>query len=455
MKGLGRFLFGAILAFSFAASAVAAVAEAPAAKTGGAPCRVEIEAEPREAEVLLDGRPLAEYPGHAATEPGRQEVRLAPGDYVLEFSAPGYDTVLAPLAVREGDLNALVARSLSKTTGLALLKSDPAGAEITIDGVSYGTTPKLLADLPLGTWQATFSLPGYRETTIRFTLKDRAPVLAEARMVSDTATLRVTANVEGAKVKVNGAGRGVAPCTVERVPAGEIEVTASAPGYRDFTMRGRVAEGEELEIDAQLEPMPATLAVTSLPQKARVYLDNDYRGETPLELEGLKAGQHRLRVEKAGFDPMARNVTLARGAKATEEFRLKANTGRLAITSVPAGVTVFVDGVKAGETPAGETKDISGTLEIDGVAEGKRTLKFAKPGYFEKSAECEVKRGETTLQRVELQRRFIPNYEVVTATGSHKGVFVDETATEIKIETRPGITTTYLKADVLKHGALR
>ena len=61
--------------------------------------------------------------------------------------------------------------------------------------------------------------------------------------------------------------------------------------------------------------------IFSLPDKARVYLDNDYRGETPLELDGLKAGQHRLRVEKAGFDPMARNVTLARGAKATEEFR--------------------------------------------------------------------------------------------------------------------------------------
>ena len=37
-----------------------------------------------------------------------------------------------------------VARTLAKTTGLALLKSDPPGAEITIGGVSYGATPKLL-----------------------------------------------------------------------------------------------------------------------------------------------------------------------------------------------------------------------------------------------------------------------------------------------------------------------
>lgn len=437
-----------------ALAAVCAAAMLCGATPGVPPCRVEIEAEPREAEVRLDWRPLADCAGYAAPEPGRWEVRLAPGDYVLEFSAPGFDTVLAPLEVREGDLNALVARTLTKTTGLVLLKSDPPGAEITIDGVSYGTAPKLLADLPLGTWQATFSMPGYRETTIRFALKDRTPVLAAARMVSDTATVRVTANVDGAEVKVNGAARGTAPCTAERVPAGEVEIVASAPGYADFTMRGRVGEGEELDVEARLEPLPATLAVFSLPEKARVYLDNDYRGETPLEIGGIAAGAHQLRVEKAGFDPMARNVALGRGARATEEFRLQSNTGRLAITSVPAGVTVFVDGVKSGETPAGEVKDLSGTLEIDGVAEGKRTLKFAKPGYYEKSAECEVKRGETTLQRVELARRFIPDYEVVTATGSHKGMFVDETATEIKLETRPGITTTYPKENVTRHGAL-
>ena len=450
MKRLKRLFYFALLV-----GAAATGAGAPVAKPGAALCRVEIEAEPREAQVTLDRRPLADCAGYAATEPGRWEVRLAPGDYLLEFSAPGFDTALAQLSVREGDSNALVARTLAKTTGLALLKSDPPGAEITIGGVSYGATPKLLTDLPLGTWQATFSMPGFRETTIQFTLKDRTPVQAEARLLSDTATVKITANVEGAAVKVNGAARGVAPCTVERVPAGEIEITASAPGYADFTMRGRVGEGEELEVAAQLDPLPATLAVFSMPEKARVYLDNDYRGETPLEIDRLKAGPHRLRVEKAGFDPMARNVTLARGAKATEEFRLKANTGRLAITSVPAGVTVFVDGVKAGETPSGETKDLSGTLEIEGVAEGKRTLKFAKPGYFEKSAECEVKRGETTLQRIELARRFIPDYEVVTATGSHKGVFVDETATEIRIETRPGITTAYPKENVTKHGPLK
>lgn len=428
------------------------------ARGGGAvmlpACRVSIEAEPANAEMALDWRPLAECPNAQATESGKWEVRLEPGDYVVHFSAPGYNPETAELHVRQGDANALVARTLTKTTGLALLKSDPPGAEITIDGVSFGSTPRLVADLPLGTWQATFSLPGFKDQTLQIALKDRTPVVAEARLASDTATLVISSNVEGAQIKVNGAIRGTAPCTVERLPAGEILIEATAPGYRDFAQRGRVGEAEELSVEVRLEPLPSSLDIHSLPAGARVYLDNNYSGVTPLSIKTLQPGTHRIRVEKDGFDPMARTVTLGRGDKAAEEFRLKSNTGMLSVTSIPAGVAVYIDGVKRGETPVGEVRNLSGVLEISGVAEGAHKLEFVKPGYFKKDGECQVRRGETVIQRVELKRRFIPDYEVVTETGSHKGSLVEISATAIRIETRPGVVSTYSLANVTRHGPL-
>jgi len=442
---------------AFAALALAARPSWAARQTEPAlpPCRVSVEVEPREAQVAIDRRPLSELPGYASDEQGRYEVRLAPGDHFAEISAPGFDTAVVPLPIRDGEGNAILARSLEKTTGLALLRSDPPGATIQIGGVSYGTTPKLIRDLPLGTWQATFTLPGYKEATIQFSLKDRTPVAADASLTSDTATLVISASVPDAEIRVNGVARGKAPCRVERIPAGDIIVEATAPGYKDFLQLGKVGEGETATIEARMEELPATLSVYSLPEGARVYVDDNFRGETPLDIEGLAPGDHRIRVERSGFDPMARTVSLTRGNSAAEEFRLKANTGRLSITSVPAGVTVYVDGVKLGETPTSEVKDLSGVLELDGISAGTRNLKFAKPGYYGKSAECTVRRGETTLQRVELQRRFIPDYEVVTETGPHRGVLVSVTAEAVRIETRPGIVNAYQLDKVVSHGPLK
>lgn len=442
------FCGSAVMAMALALTAPGAGLELPS-------CLVSIEAEPQNAEVLIDWKPVLEWPGAVAAGQGKWTLRLAPGDYVAHFGAPLHEPTTAELHIREGDANALLARSLEKTTGLALLKSDPPGADITIGGVSFGTAPRLVTDLPLGTWQATFSLPGCKEQTVQFTLKDRVPVQALARLSTDTATLVVTSNVEGAEIRVNGAIRGTAPCTVGRVPAGEIVIEARAPGYRDYVQRSRVGEAERLEVVARLEPLPASIAIHSLPGGARVYLDNSYRGETPMVIDDLAHGTHRLRVEKDGFDPMARTVALKLGENATEEFRLKSNTGMLSVTSVPAGVSVYVDGAKMGETPAGDVKDLSGVLEIGGIAEGTHKLEFVKPGFYKQDAECKVKRGETVIRRVELKRRFIPNYAVDTETGRHTGVFVTETATEIKLETRPGITTTYKKGSILGHGPLK
>ena len=438
----------ALVAVVMAAPVVAAVPAQPA-------CRVEIEADPAGAEILLDHKPLADWPGAMSVEPGKWEVRLDPGDYLVGFKAEDYDPATAPLRVRQGDARALVARTLAKTTGLALLTSDPPEAEITIDGVSFGRTPRMISDLALGTWQATFSLPSFKAQTLQFTLKDRTPVAVAAKLSSDSATLEIVANVADAEISVNGAPRGRAPCTVERIPAGEVVIEAKAHGYRDFTLKVRVGEAERLPVDVRMEPLPASLSVYSIPVGARVYIDNNYRGESSLTLDDLAPGVHRIRVEKDGFDPMARTVSLGRGDSATEEFRLRANTGKLSITSVPAGVTVFVDGVKSGETPPGEVKDLSGVLEIDSVAEGPHSLKFSKPGYYEKSAECLVRRGETTLQRIELARQFIPDYEVVTETGAHKGIFLSITPTAVRMETSPGVVSQYPILNIISHGPLK
>lgn len=406
---------------------------------------LSIEATPASAKVFIDRRDMGNAPLSA---------QLPPGDHFVEVTSDGFTPDRATVRIVENETysHSVVLR---QTTGIALLTSDPPGAEVTIGGVSYGKTPCLVSDLVLGTYQATLFLGGYRETKVQFVLADRVPVKASASLVSDTATLDVTCNVDDAEIKVNGIIRGTAPCLVERIPAGDVIIEATCPGYKPYTQMTKLGEAEVLKVDIKLEVQPAVLKVVSIPDKARVYFDNEFKGETPFTLEGVAPGEHRVRVEKTGHDPVARTITLAAGDEGTEEFRLKSNTGMLTVISEPEGVSVFIDGAKVGETPASETKGLSLQYEIDGLADGKHILKFVKPGYFDKSGECEVKRGESTPLRVVLQRRFIPDYEVVTATGSHKGVLDSISGGVIRIETSPGVFKTYQVDDVISHGKLK
>jgi PEGA domain len=110
----------------------------------------------------------------------------------------------------------------------------------------------------------------------------------------------------------------------------------------------------------RLAPPPATLpaasdgsvTVTSRPDGARVSIDGAPRGVTPLKAT-LAIGQHTIEVE-SGESRYSVPVTVEAGVSLSQYFDLAGpppSTGRLEVTSDPAGAEVVIDGTIKGTTP--------------------------------------------------------------------------------------------------------
>ncbi len=423
--------------------APASAAQPPKPEPAG---MLSIETTPPHADVFVDRVNRAQAPA---------ELSLRPGRHLVTLRCEGYKPEHRSVVIDDGGRTSLNVQ-LAKITGILIAVSDPPGAEVTVDGVSYGTTPALVTALPLGTYKITFSLAGYKTKTVEVSVKDRTPVKASVSLTSDTATLEVACDIPDVEISLNGVPRGTAPCTIDRIPAGEVELSASAKGYKPYIRKMRLSEGELQAITVQLEVRPASLKVVSIPDKARVYIDNAFSGTTPLDVAEIDAGAHRVRVEMKGYDPNARNIELKPGEQTVEEFRLASNTGSILLTTNPDGVEVLIDGVKVGKTtPAvDQGQGISAPYTVDGLSAGTHTLKLVRPGYKDASKDVEIVRGETATINVNLQRRFIPNYEVVTAQGTFKGVFDSVSPDGITLETHPGVMTLYRKQDIISHRRL-
>jgi hypothetical protein len=405
-----------------------------------------IETTPPHADVFVDRVNRAQAPA---------ELSLRPGQHLVTLRCEGYRPEHRTVTIDDGGRTSLNVQ-LSKITGILIAASEPAGAEVTIDGISYGATPALVTALPLGTYKLNFALAGYKTKTIEVSVKDRTPVKAFVSLTSDTATLNIACDLPDVAISLNGIPRGTAPCTIDRIPAGDAELSATAKGYKPFMQKLRLGEGETQTVTIQLEIQPASLKVVSIPENARVYVDNNFRGTTPLDIPAIDAGPHRVRVEQQGYDPNARNIELQPGEATVEEFRLASNTGTVLLTTEPDGVTVIVDGKEVGKTPPAKDQGqgISAPYPIEGLSTGNHEIKFVKPGFYEKKQEVSVERGQTTTVSAKLPRKFIPNYEVTTAQGSFKGVFESFTDEGITLETRPGVTTLFLKQNIISHRRL-
>ena len=405
-----------------------------------------IETTPPHADVFVDRVNRAQAPA---------ELSLRPGQHLVTLRCEGYRPEHRTVTIDDGGRTSLNVQ-LTKITGILIAASEPAGAEVTIDDISYGKTPALVTALPLGTYKLNFSLAGYKSKTIEVAVKDRTPVKAMVSLTSDTATLKIACDLPDVAVSLNGIPRGTAPCSIDRIPAGDVELSATAKGYKPFLQKLKLGEGETQSVTIQLEIQPASLKVVSIPDKARVYIDNNFRGTTPLDIPAIDAGPHRVRVEQQGYDPNARNIELSPGEATVEEFRLSSNTGTVLLTTEPDGVTVLVDGKEVGKTPPAKDQGqgISAPYTIEGLSTGEHELKFVKPGFYERKQQVSVARGETSTVNVKLPRKFIPNYEVTTAQGTFKGVFESATEEGITLETRPGVTTLFLKQNIVSHRRL-
>ena len=422
--------------------ATAAKVEAPPPVT-----HVAITTEPVDAEVFVDRKLRGSSPV-ALTD-------LTPGKHLITVSETGYNTAYRTINVIEGARLA-VDITLDRLLGLVFVQSAPTGADIVIDGAHRGRTPQLVTDLPLGDYRIELSAPGYQPATVPLYIRDRTPQGITTKLRLDAAALTIESDPPGASVSVNGIDQGQAPCRVDRVPEGTATIDVTADGYHPYQQKLRLTAGDDQSLMARLRPIPGALRIVSQPVGARIYVDNQFRGVAPVALADLKPGTYRVRAELDAHDATARSVTVTRAANLIEEFRMTPNCGTVILTTEPAGATAFIDDKQAGTSMAkvDQTDRVSEPLTIKLVKVGPHELRVTAKGYFDRTIPLTIERNKTVTLHAKLKRRFIPDFEVKTASKTYTGVLIRIGTEFILLESAPGVTTRIPLNEVLSRRVL-
>ena len=99
--------------------------------------------------------------------------------------------------IATGSAPAMVSQQLSsesiaqKTYGKVDIKSDPSGADILIDLVEYGVTPKIIENIETGPRDIILNYPGYERLQKRIMVKENEPVLISEYLVPKTGNLSI------------------------------------------------------------------------------------------------------------------------------------------------------------------------------------------------------------------------------------------------------------------------
>jgi len=143
-------------------------------------------------------------------------------------------------------------------------------------------------------------------------------------------------------------------------------------------------------------PPPAyygRIIATSHPQGAKVYLDNVYRGTTPLNLDRVATGQHRVKLVMAGYQDWSSYVSVSPSRTTTVSADLIPSPvyGSISVYSNQSNARIYLDGSYQKKTSANKS------VEIKKIGEGYHELLITKDGYLDWTSTIMVAANQTHM----------------------------------------------------------
>jgi len=211
-------------------------------------------------------------------------------------------------------------------------------------------------------------------------------------------------------------------------------------GYHRLEHPFEVSRAKSQKLDLIMEKLPGRVRLTAhqkdvpslIIEGARVFLDGEEIGVTPLDAVEVKAGNRQLTIRTQNYSAFTTQLDIeGMGTVQSFDIALVPAWSSVEIHSAPRGAQVYLDKVPRGETPL--------TLEL---TEGSYALNITKEGFKPWQAELEVKANTpVVLDTIELTPadgilvlRTIPSGASVTVAGTYRG----QTPTEIPLA--PGAT---------------
>ncbi len=315
---------------------------------------IHIESSPSGAAVTLNGN-------YRGTTPLTIN-SIYTGSYPISIELSGYYPYSSTVSVYAGSTSQVYG-SLTPlvSTGSLYITSDPPGATVYLDASYSGKTPLTLNNVATGNhvvemdlsgyydWKSTVTVPAGGTRTVSATLQ-RIPT-------SSTGWIYVSSSPGGATVTLDGTNVGQTPTSgslkLNNIAAGSHSMSLQLNGYQTYTTGVNVVVSTVSQVDAILTPanVPSGvggLSVSSTPAGADTYVDNVYRGITPLTLNDITAGSHTLLLQLAGYNDYAATVQVNSGATNTVSAVLnpaKTPTQKSGVLPVAAGMALVIIGL--------------------------------------------------------------------------------------------------------------
>src|SRR5450830_550577 len=197
---------------------------------------VIVTSTPPGAKVALDGATKGVTP--------LTLIGLKPRNYALVVSLKGYAAISRTVDLSDAT-QSTQDFSLVKAFGKLSIVSDPARAQVVMDGKPYGVTPLKINSFPVGNYALTLKLDGSKNITDVLAVKEGIVLTKQYKFDLALGGLVFSTDPAGASITIDGQTTSqIAPFTFSTLKEGTHEIYLELPGYLPWSGSVSVSKGQ-------------------------------------------------------------------------------------------------------------------------------------------------------------------------------------------------------------------
>lgn len=281
----------------------------------------DVSSNPSGAWACLDGWNCADTPITFAVDPSSY--------HSISVYMDGFEMWNDYVGTGSDRTTTVTANLVPRPASVGWLDINAFGADIWIDGTYYGNGVQIISLSP-GSHNLLLQKAGYYDYKEAFTIDagqtlTMSPGMTVYTQSSGYGDLQIQSDPAGGAVFVNNNYEGTTSSSsalyVTQLTPGSYMVHITLPDYQPYTETAAVSDGIIYDIHANMVPVTPGLTpdttgqinVGSSPAGANIYLDNAYRGLTPLTLANIPQGSHTIILKMNGYQDWISTVNVVAG----------------------------------------------------------------------------------------------------------------------------------------------
>jgi len=295
-----------------------------------------------------------------------------------------------------------------------MIMTEPEGAEIHINGIFFGRSPRLVNDLEMGAHNLFLYYPGYEEINKIIILENSNLIELNEYLFAKTGNLRVLSDPIGAKVFIDDLFISYTPLDLPELLVKKYYLRLELDSYETIYDEIYIKQSINLTKDYILKSKLGSVRIYAQPEGLKLNINNKTFLERSPEIINLKLEQGRYELEflKIGYQPIKTDINIDSNEEQNFNIFLKklptgipklASYGFLNVSSENPDIKVKIKGIKGKfELPLTYYELNEGSYEIILFGKGKESQRL----------DINIDRQRTTFIKANLKpkKRFLDNF---------------------------------------------